>query len=224
MPSILIRREIIAKKLRIGVLASGRGTNLQALIDAEREGRLLGKVVVVLSDVPDAQALRRASDAGIPAIYIEPGRAGARLSPESEQKYIEVLESHNVDLIALAGFMRILSKEFVRRFRERILNIHPSLLPSFPGLNAQKQALEYGVKFSGCTVHFVDEGVDTGPIIIQAAVPVLEGDTVETLSERILKEEHRIYVEAINLFAKGRLKLEGRVVRVLPEGKDADAD
>lgn len=224
MPSILIRREIIVKKLRIGVLASGRGTNLQALIDAEREGRLLGKVVVVLSDVPDAQALRRASDAGIPAIYIEPGRAGARLSPESEKKYIEVLESHNVDLIALAGFMRILSKEFVRRFRERILNIHPSLLPSFPGLNAQKQALEYGVKFSGCTVHFVDEGVDTGPIIIQAAVPVLEGDTVETLSERILKEEHRIYVEAINLFAKGRLKLEGRVVRVLPEGKDADAD
>lgn len=184
----------------------------------------MGKVVVVLSDVPDAQALRRASQAGIPAIHIDPGRTGARLSPESEQKYIDVLESHGVDLIALAGFMRILSKGFVRRFRGRILNIHPSLLPSFPGLNAQKQALEYGVKLSGCTVHFVDEGVDTGPIIIQAAVPVLEADTVETLSERILKEEHRIYVEAINLFAKGRLRLEGRVVRVLPEGQDADAD
>jgi len=181
----------------------------------------LGKVVVVLSDVEDAQALKRAKEAGIPAIYIDPGRPGAKLSSESEKKYIETIENYRVDLIALAGFMRILSKEFVRRFQGRILNIHPSLLPSFPGLNAQRQALEYGVKFSGCTVHFVDEGVDTGPIIVQAVVPVLEDDTVESLSQRILKEEHRIYVEAINLFAQGRLKVEGRRVHILEEGEGA---
>lgn len=216
--------EPIARILRIGVLASGRGTNLQALIDAEREGRLLGKVVVVLSDVPDAQALNRARHAGITAIYIDPGRPGARLAAENEQRYIETLRSYEVDLIALAGFMRILSKEFVKRFEGRILNIHPSLLPSFPGLNAQRQALDYGVKFSGCTVHFVDEGVDTGPIIIQAVVPVLDDDTVESLSQRILKEEHRIYVEAINLFAQNRLRVEGRVVRILKEKGNASSN
>ncbi|MGQ9810091.1 MAG: phosphoribosylglycinamide formyltransferase [bacterium] len=216
--------EPIAKILRIGVLASGRGTNLQALIDAEKEGKLLGKVVVVLSDVPDAQALNRARHAGITAIYIDPGRPGARLAAESEQRYIETLRSYEVDLIALAGFMRILSKEFVKRFEGRILNIHPSLLPSFPGLNAQRQALDYGVKFSGCTVHFVNEGVDTGPIIIQAVVPVLDDDTVESLSQRILKEEHRIYVEAINLFAQDRLRVEGRVVHILKEKRNASSN
>ncbi len=204
------------RRLRIGVLASGRGTNLQALIDASREGRLLGEVVIVLSDVASAMALERARKAGIQACYIEPGRKGARLASESEARYIEVLDEARVDLVALAGFMRILSPDFVRHYKLRIMNIHPSLLPSFPGLRAQKQALEYGVKISGCTVHFVDEGVDTGPIIIQAAVPVLEGDTEASLSERILKEEHRIYTEAINLFAQQRLRVEGRIVHVLP--------
>jgi phosphoribosylglycinamide formyltransferase-1 len=212
-------------RLRVGVLASGRGSNLQALIDSASAGRLEAEVVIVLSDVEDAQALKRALDSGVEARYIDPGRKGARLKAESELKYIQTLDEFRVDLIALAGFMRILSPEFVRHFRGRIMNIHPSLLPSFPGLRVQKKALEYGVKFSGCTVHFVDEGVDTGPIIIQAAVPVLEGDTEEALAARILKEEHRIYTEAVNLFAHGRLSIEGRMVHVLPEGRsDAGAD
>jgi phosphoribosylglycinamide formyltransferase-1 len=209
-------------RVRIGVLASGRGSNLQALIDSVRAGRLNAEVAVVVSDVADARALARARDAGIEARYIDPRRKGARLTEESEREIIATLEEFRVDLVALAGFMRILGPEFVRRFSRRIMNIHPSLLPSFPGLKVQKKALDYGVKYSGCTVHFVDEGVDTGPIIVQAAVPVMEGDTEAKLSERILKEEHRIYTEAINLFAAGRLRIEGRVVHVLPErGDDA---
>jgi phosphoribosylglycinamide formyltransferase-1 len=212
-------------RLRIGVLASGRGSNLQALIDSQTSGVLEGEVVIVLSDVEDAKALEKARSAGIDARYIDARRKGARLSKESEQEYIDTLDEFRVDLIALAGFMRILRPDFVRHFQGRILNIHPSLLPSFPGLHVQQQALDYGVKFSGCTVHFVDEGVDTGPIIIQAAVPVLEGDTSETLAARILQQEHRIYTEAINLFAAGRLKIESRVVRILPEGGgDAGCD
>jgi phosphoribosylglycinamide formyltransferase-1 len=207
-------------RMRIGVLASGRGSNLQALIDSEREGRLDAEVALVVSDVEDAQALARARRAGIEARYIDPGPRRAHLSKESEREVIDVLETQRVDLIVLAGFMRILRRDFVRRFGGRIMNIHPSLLPSFPGLKVQKKALDYGVKYSGCTVHFVDEGVDTGPIIVQAAVPVVEGDTEETLAERILKEEHRIYTEAVNLFAAGRLRIEGRVVHVLPERTD----
>ncbi|MFH1312734.1 MAG: phosphoribosylglycinamide formyltransferase [Candidatus Eisenbacteria bacterium] len=212
-------------RIRIGVLASGRGSNLQAIIDSVKAGRLDAEVAVVVSDVEDAHALCRARSAGIEARYIDPARKGARLSKESERKVTEVLEEFRVDLIALAGFMRILRTDFVRHFSGRIMNIHPSLLPSFPGLKVQKKALEYGVKYSGCTVHFVDEGVDTGPIIIQAAVPVLEGDTEELLSNRIFKEEHRIYTEAMRLFAQGRLRIEGRVVRILPERRnDAGGD
>jgi phosphoribosylglycinamide formyltransferase-1 len=212
-------------RLRIGVLASGRGSNLQALIDSAEAGRLKGDVVIVLSDVEGAKALERARRAGIQARYIDPRRKGARLSKESEQEYIDALDTFRVDIIALAGFMRILRSGFVRHFEGRILNIHPSLLPSFQGLHAQKQALDYGVKYSGCTVHFVDEGVDTGPIIIQAAVRVLEDDTEDTLAARILSEEHRIYTEAINLLADGRLRIEGRSVHVLPEGgSDAGCD
>jgi phosphoribosylglycinamide formyltransferase-1 len=203
--------------LRIGVLASGRGSNLQALIESSGRGSLLGEVVVVISDVEDAPALERARRAGIPAIYLPPNRKGARLSKESEAELIGLLESHRVDVVALAGFMRILRKGFVRRFPRRILNIHPSLLPAFPGLGVQQKALDYGVKYSGCTVHFVDEGVDTGPIIVQAVVPVLEDDDAATLADRILAEEHKIYTEAINLLARGRLEVEGRIVRVLPE-------
>jgi phosphoribosylglycinamide formyltransferase-1 len=187
-------------------------------MDSAKEGRLEAEVAVVLSDVVDAAALARAQRAGVEARYIDPGREGARLTHESEAKFIETLDEFGVGLVALAGFMRILSPEFVRHFKYRIMNIHPSLLPAFPGLKVQKKALEYGVKFSGCTVHFVDEGVDTGPIIIQAAVPVIEGDSEERLAARILEEEHRIYTEAVNLFAEGRLRIEGRVVHVLPEG------
>jgi phosphoribosylglycinamide formyltransferase-1 len=212
-------------RIRIGVLASGRGSNLQAIMDSVRQGRLDADVAVVVSDVADAVALTRARSAGIEARFIDPGPKRAHLTKESEHEIIDVLEECRVDLIALAGFMRILGPPFIRHFSGRIMNIHPSLLPSFPGLRVQKKALEYGVKYSGCTVHFVDEGVDTGPIIIQAAVPVLEGDTEETLSARILKEEHRIYTEAIRLFADGRLRIEGRVVHVLPQGRyDAGGD
>jgi len=201
------------KRLRLGVLASGRGTNLQAIIEACGEGRIPADVVLVISDVEKAPALDRARKAGIEAVYI--GRKGFATREDFERCIGDHLEGRGVDLVILAGFMRVLSRSFVSRFRWRIMNIHPSLLPSFPGLEAQRQAIEYGVKVSGCTVHFVDEGMDTGPIIIQAAVPVLEGDTVETLSERILKEEHRIYPEAIRLYAEGRLVVEGRRVRVL---------
>jgi phosphoribosylglycinamide formyltransferase-1 len=212
-------------RLRIAILASGRGSNLQALIDSVSEGRLDAEIAIVISDVVDAKALDRARSGGIEARHIEPGPKRARLSKEAEQSMIDVLDEFRVDLIALAGFMRILGPDFVRHFRYRIMNIHPSLLPSFPGLRAQRQAFDYGVKYSGCTVHFVDECVDTGPIIIQTAVPVLEDDTAESLSQRILKEEHRIYTEAIRLFSEGRLKVKGRRVQVLPEGvSDADCN
>jgi phosphoribosylglycinamide formyltransferase-1 len=151
---------------------------------------------------------------------VDPGPKRAHLSEEAENNIIDLLEESGVGLICLAGFMRILSPRLVGHFKGRIFNIHPSLLPSFPGLKVQRKALKYGVKFSGATVHFVDEGVDTGPIIVQAVVPILEGDTEESLSERILEEEHRIYAEAVQLFTEGRLKIEGRVVHVLPERSD----
>jgi len=213
------------RRIRVGVLASGRGSNLQALIAASCDGRIDADIAIVVSDRPDAVALQRARDAGVKAHYVDPLRKGARLAEESETRIMSLLDEAGVDLVALAGFMRILSARLVRHFSGRIVNIHPSLLPSFPGLHVQKKALEYGVKYSGCTVHFVDEGVDTGPIIVQAAVPVLEGDTVELLSERILGEEHRIYAEAVQLFAEGRLRIKGRTVHVLPERRsDAGFD
>jgi phosphoribosylglycinamide formyltransferase-1 len=204
-------------KLRIGVLASGRGSNLKAIIDAIDRGDLDVELAVVISDVADAKALEIAREAGVDALYIDPEKKKARMTEAAEQRIIDELQSRGVELIALAGFMRILSPGLVGAFKMRIMNIHPSLLPSFPGLRVQKKALDYGVKFSGCTVHFVDEGVDTGPIIVQAAVPIEDDDTVETLSARILKEEHRIYAEAIRLFAEGRLKIDGRRVALLPE-------
>ncbi|MCD6082031.1 phosphoribosylglycinamide formyltransferase [candidate division WOR-3 bacterium] len=212
----------MAKKLIIGVLASGRGTNLQAIIDNIKSGKLPNvEIGCVISDNPDAKALERARRAGIPAYYIYPGKKRTVLDPEQEEKYIETLKKHGVELVCLAGFMRILKKKFLDAFPNRIMNIHPALLPAFPGLNAQKQALEYGVKVSGATVHFVDEGIDTGPIILQEAVKVEEDDTVETLADRILKVEHKIYSEAIRLFAEGRLKIEGRRVRIL-SGDEVD--
>jgi phosphoribosylglycinamide formyltransferase-1 len=213
----LIVEDTVLTSLRMSVLASGRGSNLQAIIEAIDSGELGVDLVAVISDVPDASALDIARKAGVDAVYVDPEKPKGRLAPAAEARIISELKSRNVGLIALAGFMRILSAEFVKAYRMRILNIHPSLLPSFPGLRVQKKALEYGVKFSGATVHFVDEGVDTGPIIIQAVVPVLDDDTEESLSARILAEEHRIYPEAIRLFAAGRLRVEGRRVILLPE-------
>lgn len=195
----------------IGVLASGRGTNLQAIIDAASTGKFNGGVAVVISNRSKAVALDRARAAGIPAVFVSKKALGSQEA--FEQKVAEVLDAYGVDLVCTAGFMRILGQSFVDRYYGRMINIHPALLPSFPGLDAQKQALEFGAKVSGCTVHFVDGGVDSGPIIYQAAVPVLEDDTEETLSARILVEEHKGFVQAIRLFCAGRLSIvDGRVV------------
>jgi len=196
----------------IAVLASGRGTNLQAIIENFENGTLKAKLVCVISDNKDAKALERARKHNIEAVYIDPGPKKTWLIPEVEQKYVKALQDRNIDFVCLAGFMRIIKKPFLDAYAGRILNIHPALLPSFPGLDVQRKALEYGVKFSGCTVHFVTADVDAGPIITQAVVPVLEDDTPESLAERILKEEHRIYTEAINIVASGQYKIVGRRV------------
>lgn len=202
---------------RIGVLVSGRGSNLQALLDAQAAGRLGGEVVVVISNHAGVPALERAAAVGVPTVVLErdafPTRKAQHLA------IAETLAAHGVDLVVLAGFDRIVHPEVVRRYEGRILNVHPSLLPAFAGgLHAQADALAYGVKIAGCTVHFVTDDVDAGPIVLQAAVPVLDDDTVESLSARILAEEHRILPEAVRLFSEGRLRIEGRRVRILPEG------
>ncbi|MGE5578195.1 MAG: phosphoribosylglycinamide formyltransferase [Syntrophothermus sp.] len=205
------KREVI-----LGVLASGRGSNLEAILGAIDQGRLPALVGVVISDQPAAYALERARQRGIPAVTVlRSGFSSRRMFDAQIQR---ILEGHRVELVVLAGFMRVLGEEFIQSYDGRIMNIHPSLLPSFPGREAQKQAFEYGVKVAGCTVHFVDAGTDTGPIILQAAVPVLEIDTPETLAERILREEHRIYPEAIKLYCQGRLQIEGRRVRISATG------
>ena len=205
------------KKLKLAVLASGRGSNLQAIIDNIEKGALSAELAVVISDQPDAYALERAKKHNIPAVHVSAkGYKGKR--DEYDALLVKELQKRNVDLVCLAGFMRIISPVLIRAFPNRILNIHPSLLPSFPGLHVQKKAIDHGVKFSGCTVHFVDEDMDTGPIIIQAVVPILDSDTEDSLSERILKQEHKIYSRAIQLFAEGRLKIEGRRV-LLTDGK-----
>jgi len=199
--------------INIGVLASGRGTNFQAIVDAIERGELTNaKVVVLVCNNPGAKVIERAKKHGIPYHVID-HRGKSR--EEFEREVVKVLRSYNVDLVVLAGFMRILTPYFINEFRNRIINIHPALLPSFPGTHAQRDALEYGVKITGCTVHFVDEKVDGGPIILQKAVEVKDDDTVETLAARILKEEHKILVKAIQLFADKKLKIEGRRVRIL---------
>jgi phosphoribosylglycinamide formyltransferase-1 len=196
---------------RLGILLSGRGSNFEAIADNVAAGKLPAEIAIVISNRPEAHGLEAARRRGLPAVCI-PSKGldrniyDALLAAE--------LKKHAVDLVCLAGYMRLLSAGFIREFPGRVLNIHPSLLPSFPGLDAQHQALEHGVKVTGCTVHFVDEFLDAGPILVQAAVPVIDGDTVETLSARILKEEHRIYSEAIQMVLGGTLRIEGR--RVLP--------
>ncbi len=197
----------------LGILLSGRGSNFDAIARNVQAGKIPAKIAVVISDCEDAPGLPRARAMGFEARFI-PSQRKEREAYDRE--LVASLKDFQVDLVCLAGFMRILSPYFVRAFPRRILNIHPALLPAFPGLDAQKKALEAGVKFTGCTVHIVDEGVDTGPIVCQAAVPVLDNDTVESLSARILKEEHRIYSEAICLLIEDRIQIEGR--RVLIKG------
>lgn len=200
------------EKLRLGVLASGRGSNLQAILDACQEGIIPAEVAIVISDKPGAYALERARLAGIPAHCLEPKSFNNKV--EYEGAIAELLTSSGVQLVCLAGYMRLVGATLLQGFPGRIMNIHPALLPSFPGLHGQKDALDYGIKLSGCTVHFVDEGIDTGPIILQAAVPVLDDDTEEILANRILEQEHKLYPRAIKLFAQGRLVIEGRRVMV----------
>jgi len=202
------------KILRLAVLVSGAGTNLQAIIDACRSGSLAAEIAVVITNKADAGAVARCRKAHIPWHFVD-----HRVYPNREEfdrKVIEILREANVGLILMAGFMRILTEAFIDCFPLAIMNIHPSLLPAFPGLHAARQALDYGSRFSGCTVHFVDKGVDSGPIILQAVVPVLEDDSEKTLQARIRAEEHRIYPEAVRLFAEKRLLVEGRKVRILP--------
>ena len=194
---------------RLGILLSGRGSNFEAIADNVAAGRIDAEIAVVISNRPEARGLESARQRGLNAICI-PSRGMEREA--YDRLVVAELKKHRVDLVCLAGFMRILSAYFIREFPYRILNIHPALLPSFPGLDAQRQALEHGVKITGCTVHFVDEHLDAGPIILQAAVPVLDDDTVETLSARILKEEHRIYSEAIRIVLSGNFRIEGRRV------------
>jgi len=202
--------------MRVAVLASGRGSNLQALIDSIERGELPARIVAVVSDKAGARALQRARNHGIKDYFFSPQEYPDRIAYDTA--LADFLESLGVELICLAGFMRILSGEFVSRFPNRIINIHPSLLPAFPGLNAQKQALEYGVKYSGCTVHFVDAGVDTGPIIDQRVVPVYDDDTVESLSARILEQEHQLYPQVVKWIAEGRVAIRGRKVKIQKGG------
>ena len=199
---------------RVGVLVSGRGSNLQALIDAAGRGELGGEIAVVVSNVEGALGLERAREAGLPAVFCD-HRGKKREAFDAE--VVETLRARHVDLVCLAGFMRLLSPVFVRAFPGRILNVHPALLPAFPGLDAQRLAWDHGVKVSGATVHLVDEGLDSGPIVAQEAVRVLSSDTPETLAARILEAEHRLYPRAVRLLLEGRCRVEGR--RVIVEGE-----
>ena len=200
------------QKTRLGVLISGSGTNLQAIIDACEAGKINAEVVCVISNKASAFGLQRAANHSIPAIHLDHKTFAGR--PEYDAELVKTLEAHGVELVILAGFMRIVTPVLLDAFPNRVMNIHPALLPAFPGIDAQKQAIDYGVKVSGCTVHFVDAGTDTGPVILQAVVPVLEGDSADTLAERIHIEEHKLYPEAVRLFCEGRLSVEGRRVKI----------
>ena len=212
--------------IKIGVLASGNGTNLQAIMDACNRGEIPGRVVVVVSNNPKARALDRARLAGVPAVAMH-----HRAFPDRDTfdaKLVEILHSYEVDLVCLAGFLRVLGSSFIRQFPERVMNIHPALLPAFGGLGmygdrVHQTVLDSGVRFSGCTIHFANEAPDGGPIILQAVVPVYDTDTAQTLATRVVAEEHRLYPEAVKLFAEGRLQVVGRRVRILPAREAAAA-
>ncbi|MCX5751558.1 MAG: phosphoribosylglycinamide formyltransferase [Candidatus Saganbacteria bacterium] len=199
--------------LKIGVLISGRGSNLQAIIDACEKGEVPAQVAVVISNKADAYGLERAKKHGIPAVVLEP--KDFKDKDAYEKEIIGVFDKAGVGLVCLAGYMRIVGQELLKKYQGKMINIHPALLPSFPGLHGQKQALDYGVKVSGVTVHFVDEGCDTGPVILQTAVPVLENDTEGSLSDRILEQEHKLYPMAVKLIAEGKLRIKGRKVQIL---------
>jgi phosphoribosylglycinamide formyltransferase 1 len=209
------------RQLPIGVLISGGGTNLQAFIDAIEAKRLDAAIKLVLSNKADAYGLVRAKNHGIATVILDHRKYPSRET--YDQAVVDLLRAHGVELVVLAGFMRLLSPVFVKAYSNRIMNIHPALLPSFPGLHVQKKAVEYGVRFSGCTVHFVNDECDEGPIIIQAVVPVFADDTEAKLAARILKEEHRIYPRAIQLYAEGRLRVDGRRVIVAGGANDENA-
>lgn len=200
------------RKFRIGVLGSGKGSNFVAIADACRAGTVPAEVVLVVSDVADAGILERARERGLPARFLPPGKFRTKLDEEAERAYIEALRGARVDLVVLAGFMRVLKGAFLDAFAGRIINIHPSLLPSFPGLEAWKQALAHGVKVTGCTVHFVNAGVDAGPIIGQQVVPALDDDTAETLHQRIQLAEHALYPRCVAALARGEISVQGRCV------------
>lgn len=200
--------------INIAVLVSGRGSNLQSIIDNIDSGAIPdSRVCAVISDVDNTYALERAQNHGIDAVFVDP--AGYPDKAAYEKEILAILDRYNIGLVLLAGYMRVVGPTLLEPYRGKMLNIHPALLPSFPGLHGQQQAFDHGVKVSGCTVHFVDEGVDTGPIIIQRCVPVLEDDTADTLAARILEQEHEIFPEAVKLFVQGRLKIEGKKVRII---------
>ena len=199
-----------SEKFKLAVLVSGRGSNLQAIIDSIEENNLAAEISLILSNVPDAYALQRGKKHGLESIFLDPKSFSSR--DDYEKQMIELLQTKSIDLVCLAGFMRILGKKFIEAFSGKIINIHPSLLPAFPGLNVQEKALQHGVRFSGCTVHFVNEEVDGGAIISQAVVPILDADDTQSLSDRILEQEHIIYPEAIRLIIEDRLEFSGRRV------------
>lgn len=202
----------MAKSLKLGILISGSGSNLQSIIDNIEKGALQATIKIVISNKPDAFGLTRAQKHGLPVAVLK--HKDFKTREDFDAELVKILKNNEVDLIVLAGFMRVLTPLFLKAFPHKVINIHPALLPSFPGTSGQKDAFEYGVKFSGCTIHFVDEGVDTGPIIIQSVVPVFQNDTKETLAARILKEEHRIYPRAIQFFAEGKIEITGRRVQI----------
>jgi phosphoribosylglycinamide formyltransferase 1 len=206
------------RPFRLGVLGSGKGSNMVAIAEACADGRLPSEIVLVLADVADAGILERARERGIRAEYLAPGKYRTKLDETAEQTYAKALQEAGAEWVVLAGFMRILKSGFLRLFPRRVMNIHPALLPAFPGLEAWKQALEYGVKVTGCTVHIVDEGIDTGPILVQRVVPVLDGDTPATLHERIQEQERVAYIEALDAVFRGRLRWNGR--RALVGGEE----
>ncbi len=204
------------KRMRLVLLASGRGSHVVNLIEATRDGRILGEVARVVVDRPDAPVIGKARALGVTATLLEPYHPGARLSPEAEEQLAGIVRGEAPDLIGLCGFMRLLSGPLIERAGVPILNVHPSLLPSFRGLHAQRQALEAGVRVTGATIHYVDAGMDTGPILLQAALPILPDDTEDTLSARLLVLEHRLYVEAVRLLSAGAVRREGRRVTIEP--------